>query len=259
MLGIKGACNRVATGRRIQPLRVLNNRVFYYSSPLCHTPLPSVVWKEYQRHRSTAPDIPKSGHIEEGPNESLLFIDNIFPLRLNFLLGFTGLPFFTDPEKILQKLLTQLHKDQRIPAADPLNIAQKALPETLSIQVRKILPRLKEGGAYAKFSHDPNVTPSDIEAAIQEYLEKKSPKPWFNPFRGISSHLVRGRPWLEDLQRFPSKRLKVEFLPTSPGAEAAELPEETLYTLFRTYGKLGDITPQPTGSKDLPKYAILNY
>lgn len=71
--------------------------------------------------------------------------------------------------------------------------------------------------------------------------------------------MVRGRPWLEDLQRYPSRRLKVEFLPTKPGAEPAELPEETLYTLFRTYGKLGDIKPQPTGSKDLPKYAMLNY
>lgn len=139
-----------------------------------------------------------------------------------------------------------------------MNIAQRALPENLSIQVKQILPRLREGGAYAKFSHA-NVSPSDIEVALQNYLEKKAPKPWFNPFKGISAHLVRGRPWLEDLQRWPSKRLKVEFLPTKPGGEAAELPEETLYALFRTYGKLGDIKPQPTGSKDLPKYAMLDY
>ena len=182
-------------------------------------------------------------------------------MKLNYLLGLTGLPFFTDPERILQKLLTQLHEDQKIPAADPLNIAQEALPENLSLQVKQILPRLKEGGAFAKFSHGPDVFPSDIEAALQEYLEKKSPKPWFNPFQGISSHLVRGRPWLEDLQRFPSTKLKVEFLPTSPssGVEAAGLSEETIYTLFRTYGRLKNIEPQPTGSKDLPKYVILNY
>lgn len=184
---------------------------------------------------------------------------DIFPLRLNYLLGLTGLPFLTDPEKILHKLLAQIHEDQKIPAADPLNIAQRALPKDLSIQVKKILPRLKEGGAYATVSHDPNVSRSDIEAALQEYLEKKSPRPWFNPFKGIKSHLVRGRPWLEDLHRFPNKKLKVEFLPISPGAEVAELPEETLYSLFRTYGKLGDITPQPSGSKDLPKYAMLSY
>ncbi|KAL8690433.1 MAG: hypothetical protein Q9218_004122 [Villophora microphyllina] len=184
---------------------------------------------------------------------------DIFPLRLSTLLGFTSLPFYADPEKILEKLLKQLHDDRRLQAADPLNLAQKALPDHLAVQIKKILPRLKEGGAYAKFSHESKISPSEIEAALQEYLEKKSPKPWFNPFRGVNSHLVRGRPWLEDLQRFPSKTLKVEFLPPSPGVEAAELTEETLYTLFRTYGKLGDITPQPTGSKDLPRYATLNY
>lgn len=110
-----------------------------------------------------------------------------------------------------------------------------------------------------KFSHDPKIKTPHIESALQEYLSEKSPKPWFNPFKAIDAHVVRGRPWLEDLQRWPSKKLRIQFLPTSPGTEPAELPEETLYTLFRTYGKLGDITPQPTGSKDLPKYATLNY
>ncbi|KAL8899001.1 MAG: hypothetical protein Q9207_006416 [Kuettlingeria erythrocarpa] len=202
--------------------------------------------------------MPKSGHIEAGPNESLLFIDNIFPLKLSYVLSYTTFPFLTDPEFLLQRVLTQLHENQRLPA-DPLNIAQQALPENLSIQVKNILPRLKEGGAYVKFSHDPKIKTSEIESALQEYLYKKSPKPWFNPFKGINSHLVRGRPWLEDLRRWPSKKLRIEFLSTIPGAEPAELTEETLYTLFRTYGKLGDITPQPAGSKDLPKYAILNY
>ncbi|KAL9024376.1 MAG: hypothetical protein Q9196_006563 [Gyalolechia fulgens] len=240
-------------------MRILACRNLYSSRSRSHFHLPSVLGQGNQRYKNEAADIPKSGHIEDDPNSSLLFIDNIFPLKLNYLLGLTGLPFFTDPEKILHKLLTQIHEDQKIPAADPLNLAKRALPKNLSIQVKRILPRLKEGGAYAKVSHDPNVSLSAVEAALQEYLEKKSPKPWFNPFRRISSHLVRGRPWLEDLHRFPNKRLKVEFLPTTPGAEAAGLSEETLYSLFRTYGKLGDITPQPTGSKDLPKYAMLSY
>ncbi|KAL8730089.1 MAG: hypothetical protein Q9166_004288 [cf. Caloplaca sp. 2 TL-2023] len=255
MLGLSSALGRVAVKQHI-----------YRTVPVAGWLSTSRITSPYlfprakdRRFKSTTPDVPKSGHIEEGPNESLLFIDNIFPLRLSFLLCLTPLPFFTDPEKILQKLLKQLHEEQRIPAADPLTIAKRALPESLSIQVKQILPRLKEGGAYAKLLHETTVSPSDIEAALQDYLNKNSPKPWFSPFRSIGSHLVRGRPWLEDLRRFPSKKLKVEFLPTKPGAEAAELPEETLYTLFRTYGKLGDIKPQPVGSKDLPKYATLYY
>ncbi|KAL8805317.1 MAG: hypothetical protein Q9223_005298 [Gallowayella weberi] len=259
MLGLRSAfIHRVATSPRQQLHHTFNNARVY-------TPrvgLFPLLWSRTRRdgrYKSSTAQEPKSGHIEEGPNESLVFIDNIFPLRLSFLLRLTNLPFFTDPEKVLQKLLKQLHDDQSIPAADPLNIAQRALPSSISLQVKQILPRLREGGAYAKLLHDQNVSPADIEAALQDYLEKKSPKPWFNPFRSIGSHLVRGRPWLEDLQRFPSVKLRVEFLPNGPGTEAAELSEETLYTLFRTYGKIADIKPQPSGSKDLPKYATLYY
>ncbi|KAL8695821.1 MAG: hypothetical protein Q9224_003136, partial [Gallowayella concinna] len=246
MLGLRNAFGRVPIIPRQHLHCTLNSRLY---TP--RVDLSRIVWSRTgnARCKSSTPEVPKSGHIEEGPNESLVFIDNIFPLRLSFLLRLTNLPFFTDPEKVLQKLLKQLHDDQRIPAADPLNIAQRALPSSLSLQVKQIVPRLREGGAYAKLLHDQNVSPPDIEAALQDYLEKSSPKPWFNPFR----------PWLEDLQRFPSLKLRVEFLPSGPGIEAAELSEEKLYTLFRTYGKIADIKPQPTGSKDLPKYATLYY
>jgi hypothetical protein len=65
--------------------------------------------------------------------------------------------------------------------------------------------------------------------------------------------MVRGKPWLEDLYRFPSTRLKVEFL------EGKELGQEALYALFRRYGKIADITVSPPGSKDLSKNAIIQF
>ncbi len=71
--------------------------------------------------------------------------------------------------------------------------------------------------------------------------------------------MVLGKPWLEDLYRFPTHRIKVEFVPTSPGGEAAELSQETLYSLFRKYGKLADISSQPNDSKILPKYAYVDF
>ncbi|EHK99786.1 putative Mitochondrial escape protein 2 [Glarea lozoyensis 74030] len=39
----------------------------------------------------------------------------------------------------------------------------------------------------------------------------------------------------------------------SPGKEAAELSQETLYSIFRKYGKLAEITSQPSDSKIMPK------
>lgn len=70
---------------------------------------------------------------------------------------------------------------------------------------------------------------------------------------------MNGVPWLEDLLRFPKARLRVEFCPKEPGNEAVELPQETLYTLFRRYGKIIDITPQPFDSKVVPKYAYVDF
>lgn len=84
-------------------------------------------------------------------------------------------------------------------------------------------------------------------------------KPWFSPFRRIRTNLVVGRPWLEDLHRFPSSQIKVEFVPTSPGLDAAELSQETLYSLFRKYGKLAEISSQPSDSKVLPKFAVVDF
>ena len=84
-------------------------------------------------------------------------------------------------------------------------------------------------------------------------------KPWFNPFRRIRTNLVAGKPWLEDLHRFPSCQIRVEFVPANPGLEAAELSQETLYSLFRKYGKLADISSQPSDSKILPKFAHVDF
>lgn len=140
-----------------------------------------------------------------------------------------------------------------------MTLTERAIPKSLPIQVREVLPRLKEGGAFVKFSHEPQVGISDIEKSLHKYLKENPIKPWFNPFGRVRIFLVSGKPWVEDLYRFPSSRLKVEFLPSSPGQQAAELSQETLYSLFRKYGKLADIIPQPAESKELPRYAHLNF
>jgi hypothetical protein len=90
-------------------------------------------------------------------------------------------------------------------------------------------------------------------------LDEKPLKPWFNPFRRINAGLVKGVPWLEDLYRFPKQRIRVEFIPKDPGGEAVELSQESLYSLFRRYGKLAEITSQPHDSKVMPKFAYVDF
>ncbi|WVR05410.1 hypothetical protein IAU60_002425 [Kwoniella sp. DSM 27419] len=56
--------------------------------------------------------------------------------------------------------------------------------------------------------------------------------------------VVKGRQWTEDMNRFPSPRLRVEF-------DGPDVSQEMLYTLFRPYGRVADIqppTPVPAGS-----------
>lgn len=92
-----------------------------------------------------------------------------------------------------------------------------------------------------------------------ERLKQKPLKPWFNPFRGIKARVVRGTPWLEDLYRYPTNLVKVEFTPPEPGTEAEELSEEILYSLFRKYGKIADIIPQAQDNKTSPRFAYLGF
>jgi hypothetical protein len=173
---------------------------------------------------------------------------------LNFILT---LPFL-NADKTLPLILKRLQTPVNA-AADPVTLTQLAIPKSLPINILNILPRLKEGGAFVKFSHDPQVRASDVEQSLKEYLRANPIKPWFNPFWRVRAALVHGRPWVEDLHRFPSSRLKVEFLSTSPGQEVPEPTQEELYSLFRKYGRLVDIVAQPPESKVTPRYAYLNF
>lgn len=178
---------------------------------------------------------------------------DLFPLKLNWALR---LPF--QSEKNLPDLLWRFN-NKKLSILEPIALVKRGIPESVPIKVTEILPRLKDGGAFVKFSYPDGITAQEVETLVGGYLKGNEIKPWFNPFRGIRANLVRGVPWLEDLHRFPSSRIKVEFLPTSPGGEATELSQETLYSLFRRYGKLAEITSQPSDSKIIPKYAYLDF
>lgn len=206
------------------------------------------------RYKSKVAGDNESGHIEAGENEGIFFIDNIFPLKLNF---FTWLPFL-DVEQYMPQIMRQLTHPEYV-AADPGDIAERAVPSKMNLQVTEVLPRVAEGGAFVKFSYAAGEEAKALEEKVKDFLKDKPIKPWFNPFQRVRTSLVLGRPWIEDLHRWPNTRVKIEFVPPAPGQSAEELSQETLYSLFRKYGKLADIKSQPTDSKDLPKYAYLTF
>ena len=181
-------------------------------------------------------------------------IADVFPLKLQWL---TRIPLL-NPDKFLADSFSKINNPD-LALASPSSIIKRALPENLPLNVEKILPRLREGGAFVKFSHEDAIKARELESTLKQYLGEKPIRPWFNPFRRVRAFLVKGKPWIEDLYRLPTSRIKVEFLPTAPENPAAEVTQETLYSLFRRYGKLTEILPQPSDSKITPRYAYVDY
>ncbi|WYZ36599.1 hypothetical protein EsH8_II_000105 [Colletotrichum jinshuiense] len=196
----------------------------------------------------------KSGHIAKSESESILFFSNLFPLKLTYLLRRSW-----QSDRDLADLLKRFDSSSGGLGSDPINLVKRAIPNDLPIKVTEILPRLKDGGAFVKFSHGSDVVPKEIESTLAQALEKNPLRPWFNPFRGVKAGLVKGVPWLEDLYRFPKSRVRVEFTGKDAGGEAVELSQETLYSVFRRYGKIAEITSQPSDSKILPKFAYIDF
>ncbi|KAF3941233.1 hypothetical protein ABW19_dt0206874 [Dactylella cylindrospora] len=178
-------------------------------------------------------EIPESGFIHVGQNEGLLFFDNVYPVVSAWM----------DARFLLMRL-------------DQMSIAEKlirfSLPKDFPVQIKEVIPRIKDGGAFVKFVKPADITPREVEQRMQDLLKQRNLRPWFNPFRRLKCFLVEGQPWLEDLHRFPAQRLKVEF-------EGVDVSAEHLYKTFRRFGRLVDITTLPKDSKELPRYAYLNF
>ncbi|OAX85034.1 hypothetical protein ACJ72_00594 [Emergomyces africanus] len=198
----------------------------------------------------------ESGHIQAGSNEAIAYVDNLFPLRLKWV---RDIPFITPSSGSVSAELKKRIDRPDFAAAEPLSVIQRALPPKIRSEITEVIPRYDEGGAFVKFIHEPGVSATELEHQLRDHLVNNPIRPWFNPFYATRASLVRGRPWIEDLYRIPSKRLKVEFLPTFPEASAAELTQETLYSLARRYGKLTDIVAQPSDSKVVPRYAFIEF
>ncbi|EMD59387.1 hypothetical protein GGP41_009252 [Bipolaris sorokiniana] len=192
-----------------------------------------------------------TGHISAGPNEGILFFNNVFPIQIRKILG---LPM----PRIFNRLVSPT-----VSGTDPKTVIERAKAKrNLQITGTEVLPRMREGGAFVKFTHDGSASTSEIEKTLQQYLEDEPVKPWWGPWNQMHAKAVKGRPWVEDLMRLPATRLRVEFVSGEPGApatEVAELSQEQLFQFFRPYGKLSDIVMQPPDSKVLPKFAYLDY
>lgn len=178
---------------------------------------------------------------------------DVYPHRLQWLLRgpLSG-------SRSFEEVLKRVNKPH-LAASEPVHIIKRVLPTDLGIEIKEVVPRFNEGGVFAKYSRKATVKDAEIEASAKAHLERNPIRPWFNPFRKVEIGRVRGRPWIEDLYRTPSQRVRVEFLPNTPDSSAVELTQEALYSLLRPYGKLTNLERQPSDSKIMPRYAYVEF
>lgn len=146
------------------------------------------------------------------------------------------------------KNVTKLTSEEKIKS----KISSWAIPSTLSstVQLTSLVPVIRDGGAFIKFTVPIDINESDLHKKIMLNLSKKPHGPWFNPLATIKCFPVIGNPWIEDLKRFPSRKVKVIF-------QGPDLTEEELYSQLRRYGLIIDIIPPPPGTKELPRSATV--
>lgn len=192
---------------------------------------------------TSIPDAEKSDDVEkttgvieqEDPRQGLVYYDRIYP----FLFRVWWL-------RQAANLLLQRTKDNVVAA-----IKEQSIPEGLAVKIDKFLPREKDGGVFLSYTvTDPALTVDKADEKMLEMLNANAKRSWFNMFQKMRMFPVKGTPWLEDLRRTSTNKLKVEF-------EGADLSQEALYLLFRRYGPIIDIVPPAPGTKDIPRSAIV--
>lgn len=80
----------------------------------------------------------------------------MFPLRIGTFMLWR--PWQTDRD--LSELLKNF-ENSSLSAFDPINVLKQALPDQVPLKVTEIIPRLKDGGAFVKFTYTDETSPKD--------------------------------------------------------------------------------------------------
>ncbi|RUP43989.1 RNA12 protein-domain-containing protein [Jimgerdemannia flammicorona] len=173
-------------------------------------------------------------------HEGLVYFDNMMPLRFSQ---------FDVRQLLFQSTRNMLEKKAK-------SFAPKdAIP--IEFEIAEVIPRSRDGGAFLKFQYKALPTESklianEIASHISKNLRDRNVITTFN-FQPVRAFLVRGEPFMEDLlARYPSQKLRIEF-------QGADLTIEQIYKEFRQFGRIFDVTQPNPASKELPRYAIVQY
>lgn len=174
--------------------------------------------------RTSTKAVSSLDHSSSPEDATWLFIDSVFPIQLARwdLRRFIGT---VQEDSLLATLRTRL-----------------AALQEVGYDIVRLQPQPKDGGVFVL------VRPQDDKAPPQtpEYLEERlldhpvGHLPSWAGLNGGKVWVVKGKPWLEDMDRYASKIVKVSF-------DGPDVAERDLFQIFRQYGRISDITPPSPG------------
>ncbi|EFP80782.2 uncharacterized protein PGTG_06738 [Puccinia graminis f. sp. tritici CRL 75-36-700-3] len=169
------------------------------------------------RHRLYASHPVINGHQNgQKSSETWMFFSGIYPIslgRFDFRPRLIG-PNLKDLESRLRALMDR--------------------SEYPSLEIDQVEPRIKEGGAFVRFASVAPIEPGLLRAHLLAKIDDLNLKPFWLFNSRPDVHLVQGKPWLEDMNMCPNRKVMVEF-------EGPVLAQEELWTLFRPFGRVKEI------------------
>ncbi|KAH8108444.1 RNA12 protein-domain-containing protein [Phellopilus nigrolimitatus] len=172
-------------------------------------------------------------------SEALLFVDSVFPVRFGAwdVRHYIGL---FRQEHLLQSLEDIL-----------------ASVKVHGFQVVSLEPQNKDGGVFVRFKYDASSHDDalrDIVKELKAASDENQGLPSWTALKQASGDiwLVQGKPWREDLNRFASPMLKVSF-------EGPDIREESLYEIFRPFGRVIDLTPPAPGPAGALRSSVVTF
>lgn len=204
------------------------------SDGLAGTRLGSTLTLPKSDSESAPPSAADPKEVPPGSQISHLYYDSIFPLRSSR----------ADPRALLSRLQSE----------KPLESLRYTIETEASnighgFQVVGVEERRKDGGAFVTFAYKTASAADDGKKTLDDIKEKLSPtlQPFHLSMPSLSAmlpsalssltapraHLVQGTPWLEDLARYPSRTIRLNFT-----SGKTTLTEQAIWEKLRPYGRV---------------------
>ncbi|KAG2115212.1 RNA12 protein-domain-containing protein [Suillus discolor] len=178
---------------------------------------------------TVTPETATTSKLDGDSQERWLFIDSVFPIRLGIwdLRHYIGI---LREENLLERLHERLET-----------------VKTHDFHIHELQPYQKDGGVFVRFTYtgrDHQTALETLQTDLQLEATKHGGLPSWSGLNHCNIWLVKGEPFLEDMYRYPSGIVHVSF-------QGPDVPEEALYSLFRSCGRIQNITsptPVPAGT-----------